>query len=157
MLTHAIEDRIEPPGQRIRLTNRSAVPEGHESAAAYSPLGNPAVPRNRPRARHAALRVNAFEVADQQEPEVHGGRQTRAAHRLGVEGGALTLDEIIETMLAQQLVQAPVEGMARRGWQLRGRHSHRWLAIALSFAHRHAAHCSTWNDSTPATECQRMK
>jgi DNA-binding transcriptional LysR family regulator len=77
----------------------------------------------------AALRVNAFEVPDQQQPEVDAGRQARATHRLRVEAGALAFDEIIESVLAQQLIQAPVEWMTGRRRQLRRCDPHRWLAV----------------------------
>jgi hypothetical protein len=95
--------------------------------------------------RDAALRVNAFEVADQQQPEINARRQAGPAHRLGVTPGALALGELVEPMLAQQLIQAPVEWMTRSRRQIRRRDPHRRLPIAFAFAHRHAAYCSTPN------------
>ena len=59
-----------------------------------------------------ALRVDAFEIADQRQPEVDPRWQARAAHRLGIEWLALTFDEIIEVVLGQQLIQPRVERMA---------------------------------------------
>lgn len=44
--------------------------------------------------------------------------------------------EIIESVLAQQLIQASVEGVARRRRQSRCRDPHRRLPV--TFAHRHA-------------------
>ena len=66
--------------------------------------------------RDATLRVNAFEVADQQQPEVDAGRQAGPAHRLGVEARALRFSEIVESVLAQELIHPPIEGVltARR-------------------------------------------
>src|SRR5690349_15690306 len=42
-----------------------------------------------------ALRINAFEVPDQQQAEIDARRQARTAHRLGVKAGALGFDEIV--------------------------------------------------------------
>ena len=93
--------------------------------------------------RDAALRVDAFEVPDQQQPKIDARRQTQSAHRLGIKAGALRLDKIVEVMLTQQLIQTSIKRMARRRRQILGRHPYRWLPIALSFAHRHAPQCTT--------------
>src|SRR5437867_3864523 len=50
----------------------------------------------------AALGVNTFEVADQQQPKIDPRRQSRPPPRLRIEAGALRFDEIVELMLAQQ-------------------------------------------------------
>jgi hypothetical protein len=49
--------------------------------------------------------------------------------------------ELVEPILAQQLIQAPVEWMTRSRRQIRRRDPQRRLPIA--FAHRHAAYCRT--------------
>ena len=46
--------------------------------------------------RHATFRVDVFEVPDQQQPEVRAWRQTRPAHGLRIERGALGFDEFVE-------------------------------------------------------------
>ena len=57
----------------------------------------------------AVNRVQALEVAEQQHPEVAARRQTRPAHPVGVERGALALDEGIETRLVEDAIQSFVE------------------------------------------------
>jgi hypothetical protein len=53
---------------------------------------------------NAALRLDAFEVAHQQQPEVDPRRQPWAAHRLSVEPGTCGFHEIVESVLGQQFV-----------------------------------------------------
>jgi len=85
----------------------------------------------------ATLRIDAFEVPDQQQPEIDARRQARPPHRLGVKAGALRLDEIVEIMLTQQLIQTSIKRMARSRRQVRAGDPHRWLPIPFAFAHRH--------------------
>jgi hypothetical protein len=92
--------------------------------------------------RDASLRVHAFEVPNQQEPEVDAGRQTRTPHRLRVELGALGFDEVIEAVLAEELIQSGIERVTGRGRQVSGRHPHGGL-VTLACSHRHARHRST--------------
>jgi len=40
-------------------------------------------------------------------------RQTRAAHTLGIEFGALPFDKLVELLLVQQLIEAPIERVTR--------------------------------------------
>jgi hypothetical protein len=47
----------------------------------------------------SALRVNALEVANQQQAEIDPWRQARPAHRLSIKAGALGFDEVIEAVL----------------------------------------------------------
>ena len=91
----------------------------------------------------AALRIDAFEVSDQQQPEIDVWRQAGTPHGLGIKAGALRFNKVVEAVLAQQLIQPPVEGVARGSRQLCGRDPHRRLSIAFAFAHRHVGHCST--------------
>jgi len=59
-------------------------------------------------------------------------------HGVGVERRTLTLGEVVEPMLAQQLIQSRVERVTRRRHQLRRRHPHRRLPHAFAFSHCHA-------------------
>jgi hypothetical protein len=66
--------------------------------------------------RDAALRVNVFEVPDQQQPEVDAGRQARATHPLRVEAGALAFEEIKlcrSFRSADPLLQVPTTGAGK--------------------------------------------
>ena len=93
--------------------------------------------------RYATLRINTFKIADQQQPEIDPRWQTRPAHRLGVEAATLGFSEIVEPVLAQQLIEAPIKGVTGGRRQVRSRDPHRRLPLAFSFAHRHVTHCST--------------
>ena len=93
--------------------------------------------------RDGALRVQPFEVPDQQQPEVDPRRQPRPAHRLGVKRRAPRLGEVIKATVTQQLIQPRVKRMTGRRRQLGRRHPHGRLSIARSFAHRHGRQCST--------------
>jgi hypothetical protein len=90
----------------------------------------------------ATLRVDAFEVPDQQQPEVLPRWQTRTPHHRGVERAALVLDEPVEPMGVQQRVQAGIERMPRRRRQVRCRNPQRRL-ICFTRTHRHLRQCST--------------
>ena len=58
--------------------------------------------------------------------------------RPSIEWLALTVDEIIEVVLGQQLIQPRVERMASSGREVRRRHPHLWLPLAFAFSHGHA-------------------
>jgi hypothetical protein len=88
--------------------------------------------------RDAPLRIEAFEIADQQQAEIDPGRQARAAHRVGIELGALRFGELVELLLAQQLIQARVKRMTGGRRQVRRGDPHGWLSGAFPFAHCHA-------------------
>jgi len=62
----------------------------------------------------AAFRVEALEVADQQQAEVRARRQARAAHAVRIERGALGFHEVVEAVRVEHLVQPLVERMAAR-------------------------------------------
>ena len=61
-------------------------------------------PRNRP------LRVKAFAIPDEQQPDIPAGRQTRSAHPC-IDRRAQLLDERIEAGRVQNLLQPLVEGV----------------------------------------------
>jgi len=89
----------------------------------------------------AALGVQAFGIADEQQPEVAPRRQTRPAHHGRVERLTLLLGEPVEAGLVKDRVQPDVERMARRGRQISRRYPHRGV-LARAFAHRHDPHCT---------------
>jgi len=92
--------------------------------------------------RDAAFRVDALEVAEQQQPKVAAGRQARPSHPLRVEAPALRLDEPIEVVGVEQRIQSGVERMARRLRQVSGDDPQRRL-LTVSNAHCHAREFST--------------
>ena len=98
--------------------------------------------------RDAAFRIDALEVADQQQSEVHAGRETGAAHGVGVKRPARSLDELVELPLVEHRVHASVERVRRRRRQLGGRDPETVLTSSLaSGAHRHRRQCSTQDRS----------
>jgi hypothetical protein len=70
-----------------RVLGRHLVKTEPQKAAKRERIGG--APRN------AALRVDAFEVPDQQQPEVGAGRQAWTSTSRRVERGALCLDELV--------------------------------------------------------------
>ena len=91
----------------------------------------------------ATLRIQPFEVADQQQPKIDARRQARSAHRLGIERRTRGLGEVVKALFLEQLIQSCIERVARRRWQLRRRHPHARRSIASPFPHRHRRQCST--------------
>ena len=73
--------------------------------------------------RDPALRVEAFEVADEEQPEVATRRQTWPSHHGRVERLTLLLGESIEAGGVEDRVQPRIEWMARRDRQLGGGHN----------------------------------
>lgn len=71
-----------------------------------------------------------------------GGRPG-PSHRLRVKAGTLSFDEIVEPVLSQQLIHAPIKRVTRCRGQVHRRDPHHRLSIAFAFAHRHGGHCST--------------
>ncbi len=85
-----------------------------------------------------ALRVDALEVADQQQPEVRARRQTRAAHRGRVERRALRFDERVEAVRVEHLIQSLIERMPTGDRQVvRGDPHVRCPCPILASTHRH--------------------
>jgi len=63
--------------------------------------------------RNRSFGIQAFDIADQHQPEVAARRQARAAH-VGVESLAESFDVPVEAMLVENLIQSRVERMRRR-------------------------------------------
>ena len=84
----------------------------------------------------ATFAGDALEIPDQMHPEVSPRRQRRGAHRLGVEGLALALDEAIEPSGRQLRLETVVKDMPRRLGQLIPQHHHLALPSTLP-THRH--------------------
>src|SRR5207244_1603318 len=83
-----------------------------------------------------ALRVQPFEVAEQQQAKIPSRRQPWSPHYRRVERLALLLGKPIEAGLVEDGVQSRVERMAGRDGEIGGRNPDRRL-LALAFAHRH--------------------
>ena len=89
--------------------------------------------------RDAALRINPFDVADQQQPEIRARRQTRAADRCGVKHDTSGFDELVETVRVQDVIQPLIERMpARRGQLVRGNPQFRRACPLSASTHGHA-------------------
>ena len=94
--------------------------------------------------RDASLRIDALEVADQQQSEIHAGREAGASHGAGVKRPARSFDERVELTLVEHRVHASIERVRRRRRQLGGRDPETVLTSSLaSGAHRHRRQCST--------------
>ena len=104
----------------------------------------PQAQRIRRAPRDRAFRVQALEVAEQQQPEVAPRRQTRPAHPIGVERRALALDEGVEPSLVEDAIQSFIERVASASRQVGAGHPHRRLPrAAAAFPHGHGQECST--------------
>ena len=89
--------------------------------------------------RNCPLRVKAFEIPDEQQPEVPPRRKPRASHDRRMESRPALLKEGVEPPRVENAIQARVEGMAGAGRQVGCGHLHRGLLLSASpFAHRHA-------------------
>ena len=120
-----------PGARQRRVVGRGLVQREVQKLADAQRVGG--APRDRP------FRVQAFEVAEQQQPEIAARRQTRPADSVGVERRALRFDEGIEVRLVERAIQALVKRVPCALRQICGGHPHRRLARpAPSFAHRHA-------------------
>ena len=126
-----------PPRARYRrMVRRRLVQRDVQELPQAQRVGGP--PRDRP------FRIQALEVAEQQQPEVAARRQTRPAHPVGVELRARPLDEGVETRLVENTIQAFVERVASASRQVGAGHPHRRLPhAAAAFAHCHGQKCST--------------
>ncbi len=141
-LQHPREDRLvrleidqaTGPGNR-RMIGRRLRQHQPEKLAHGKRIGR--APRDR------ALGIQAFEIADQQQPEVAAGRQAGSA-LVGVEPRAQTLGEAVEVVLVENLIQSRVERVGGTARQVLRGHPHRGLLrMPPSFAHRHWRQCST--------------
>ena len=79
------------------------------------------------------LRVDALEIPDHEQAEVHPGRNARPTDALGVILRALRFDKRIKTVFVQHPIQLLVERMAWSRQILRG-HPQLSLALALPSA-----------------------
>ncbi len=144
-LLHPREDRPvgvqidQAPRPRDRRMVRRGLLQGHAQKRA-----------ERQRIRGAPgdtpFRVEAFEVADEQQAEVTSGRQAGPTHHRRVEARAPLLDEAIEVVRIKQGIQTRVERMAGRLRQIRCRDPQGGL-LGLARAHRHTRQCSTTDRS----------
>jgi len=78
-----------------------------------------------------------YEIANQQQPEVHAWRQARPSHDFRIEWLTVTFDEIIEVVLGQPLIQSRVEWVTGGRRKIRRRHPHFRLPLADAFSHEH--------------------
>jgi hypothetical protein len=86
----------------------------------------------------AALRLNALEIPDHPRTEIDARRQPRTAQLIGIEPGALLLNESVEALAIERLVQTNIEGMARTNSHIPVRHPQILLPLpTLARAHRH--------------------
>ena len=89
--------------------------------------------------RNAALRVDALEIADQQQAEVGTRRQAGPAHLRRIERRALRFHEVVEPVLVEDLIQALIERVATGLRQLIGRDPQRRCPRSiLAPSHGHA-------------------
>jgi len=93
--------------------------------------------------RDPALRVESFEIADQQQAEVPAGGEAGPSHHRRVERTTLLLDKPVEARGVEDLVQAHVERVPWRNRKL-GRWDPQRRLLALAFAHRHGSQCTIW-------------
>ncbi len=122
----------------VRLRVREMVEWSASVPAAPAP-GNSGRSANRLRTTRSPARVEALEIAEQQQAKAPTGRESGPAHHLGVERGARAFDERIELRLVEHAIQASVERMGRAARQILRGHPHGRLARSpFSFAHRHA-------------------
>jgi hypothetical protein len=123
------QDRIasEDLGETITDSEKARKPSRETRATQTNPR----------HAMQSALRIQAFEIPDQQEPEVASGQQPWPPV-VGVESLAQALDVPIEVMLVENLIESRVERMGGTARQILRRHPHRaLLRLSPSFAHRH--------------------
>ena len=98
--------------------------------------------------RDASLRIDPLEVADQQQSEIHTGREAGASHGVGVKRPARSFDERVELTHVEHRIHASIERVRRRRRQLGGRDPEIVLTSSLaSGAHRHRRQCSTLDRS----------
>jgi hypothetical protein len=95
-----------------------------------------------PPPRDRALGIQAFEIADQQQPEVAPGRQPWPS-LVSVESLAGSLDELIKMVVVDDSIRARIEPVRGAPRQILCGQPHRRLSKApWSFAHRHRRQCN---------------
>src|SRR5215470_5444707 len=69
-----------------------------------------------------SLRIDAFEIPDQQHPKVHSRCDARPTHCFAlIETKALSLRKLIKAGSVQNLIYPVVKNVAAASWQLVGR------------------------------------
>ena len=92
--------------------------------------------------RDAAFRIETFEVADQQQPEIASRFQTRAPHGRGIESPTLVFRKPVDSLGIENRIQLGVERVTRRRGQV-GRGDPQRRLLGLARAHGHTRHSST--------------
>ena len=91
-----------------------------------------------------ALRIESFEVPNQQQSKIATGRQTGSPHRLRIKPRAQPLNVRIKPGSAQNPIQPLIKRMGGRCRQIvRGYPYRRLTPTALTFSHGHAYDCTT--------------
>ena len=146
LIRSAVASTCRTPVKTVRGVSTSInrrVREIVECSGGVSSRPRPRKPAQGERIRrppcYATFRVDAFEVPAQQQPEVRAWRQTRPAHGLRIERGALGFDEFVERVRVEHLIQPQVERVPAGSGQFIGSNpqSRRPCAI-LASTHRHA-------------------
>src|SRR5450755_777888 len=132
----------QPPGARYRGVVRRILVQSNAHKT-------PQRQRVRQPPGNAALRLDAFEISDQQRTKVNPRRQ-RGPSVLGrIELRTPLLDKLVKALGFQQLIQLLVEGMPRRGCQLGVRDPQSLLLLPLlARTHRHRAILRTMSVDT---------
>jgi hypothetical protein len=93
---------------------------------------------------NCALRIETFEVANQQQSKIATGRQTWSPHRFGIKPRTQPLNVRIKPSFVQNLIQPLIKRMSGRCRQIVGGNPYRRLTpTALSFSHGHARDYTT--------------
>jgi hypothetical protein len=96
----------QPPGSRNGRVVRHAFiqRDAHERSDRQAVAGAPG---------DASFRIDPFEIAHHQQPEINPWRQTRPADFAGVEILADGFDVLVELLLIQDLIQPLIKRVAR--------------------------------------------
>jgi hypothetical protein len=90
-----------PIDPRTMVRRRLVQPDAQNSRNANESAGAPG---------EAAVRIDPFEVANQQRSEIDSGLQTPPTHRLRMKASALGFDNVVRPVVPQRLIKASVEG-----------------------------------------------
>ena len=125
-------DVNQPPGARQRrMVRRRLVQLEVQKRPNAQRVGG--APGNRP------FRIQAFKVAEQQQPEVAAGGQAWPADPVDIERGALGFDEGVKARVVPHTIQPLVKRVPRALRQVGAGDPHRLLPRSTAtFAHGHA-------------------
>jgi hypothetical protein len=113
-----------------------------QAALVATPTRETRAGQTNPPPRDRALGIQAFEIADQQQPEVAPGRQPWPS-LVSVESLAESLDELIKMVVVDDSIRARIEPVRGAPRQILCGQPHRRLSKApWSFAHRHRRQCN---------------